>query len=132
MDFVRNYFLQNPYFNRVHSFIWHLRVFECTCIFKKNLYLCKHEISRENANVTKEKSPEVPFHRITSSYSYFEDFEFLHQFIKQEAKHDQEKISAEQVWKVCWQIPTMFCLFTHQANIQICCTVKLILWNVVT
>jgi hypothetical protein len=25
----------------------------------------------------------------------------------------------------------MFCLFTHQAKIQICCTVKLISWNVV-
>ena len=28
----------------------------------------------------------------------------------QEAKHDQEKISTEQKWKVCWQIPAMFCL----------------------
>ena len=25
----------------------------------------------------------------------------------------------------------MFCLFTHQAKIQICCTVKLISWNIV-
>ena len=29
---------------------------------------------------SKDKSPEVPFHRITSSYSYFEEFEFLPQF----------------------------------------------------
>ena len=43
----------------------------------------------------KDKSPEVPFHRITSSYSYFEEFEFFAP-IHQEAKHDQEKISTEQ------------------------------------
>ena len=30
------------------------------------------------------KSPEVPFHRITSSYSYFEEFEFLRQFSKKQ------------------------------------------------
>ena len=30
----------------------------------------------------KDKSPKVPFHRITSSYSYFEEFEFLSQFSK--------------------------------------------------
>ena len=51
--------------------------------------------------------------------------------IQQEAKHDQEKLSAEQKWKSCWQSPAMFCLFTDQAKIQICCTVKLIPWNVV-
>ena len=33
--------------------------------------------------------------------------------------------------EVCWQSPAMFCLVTHQAKIQICCTVKLIPWNVV-
>jgi hypothetical protein len=36
----------------------------------------------------KDKSPEVPFHRITSSYSYFEEFEFLRQFSK---KHNMIK-----------------------------------------
>ena len=83
----------------------------------------------------KDKSPKVPFQRINLSYSYFEEFEFSRQFsrptIQQKAKHDQEKISAEQKLKVCWQSPAMFCLFTHQAKIQICCTVKLIPWNVV-
>ena len=39
--------------------------------------------------------------------------------IQQEAKHDQEKISAEQKWKVCWQSSAMFGLFTHQAKIKI-------------
>ena len=29
---------------------------------------------------SKDKSPEVPFHRITLSYSYFEEFEFFRQF----------------------------------------------------
>ena len=27
-------------------------------------------------------------------------------------------------WKVCWQSPAMFCLFTHQTKTQICCRVK--------
>ena len=78
----------------------------------------------------KGKSHVVPFHGITSSYSYFEEI-WIFAPIQQEAKHDQEKLSAEQKWKVCWQSPAMFWLFTHQAEIQICCTVKLILWNVV-
>ena len=32
----------------------------------------------------KAKSSEVPFYRITSSYSYFEQFEFLRQFSKKQ------------------------------------------------
>jgi hypothetical protein len=32
----------------------------------------------------KDKSPEVPFHRITLSYSYSEEFDFLHQFSKKQ------------------------------------------------
>ena len=32
----------------------------------------------------KDKSPEVPFHRITSSYNYFEEFEFLRTFSKKQ------------------------------------------------
>ena len=43
----------------------------------------------------KGKSPEVPFHGITSQYSYFEVIWILAP-IQQEAKHDQEKLSAEQ------------------------------------
>ena len=43
----------------------------------------------------KDKSPEVPFHGITSPYSYFEVI-WIFAPIQQEAKHDQEKISAEQ------------------------------------
>ena len=39
----------------------------------------------------KDKSLEGPFHRITSLYSYFEEFEFLRQFSKK-----QNMISAEQ------------------------------------
>ena len=84
----------------------------------------------EKVENSKGKSPVVPFHGITSPYSYFEVI-WIFAPIQQEAKHDQEKISAEQKWKVCWQSPAMFCLFTHQAKIQICCTVKLISWNVV-
>ena len=79
----------------------------------------------------KGKSPVVPFHGITSPYSYFEEI-WIFAPIQQEAKHDQEKISAELNWKVCWQSPAMFCLFTHQAKIQICCRVKLIPWNVLS
>ena len=41
------------------------------------------------------KSPEVPFHGITSSYSYFEVI-LIFAPIHQEAKHDQAKLSAEQ------------------------------------
>ena len=77
----------------------------------------------------KDKSPEFPFHGTTSSYSYFEVIWIFVQ-TQQEAKHDHEKLSAEQKLKGCWQSPAMFCLFTHQAKIQICCTVKLIPWNV--
>ena len=63
---------------------------------------------------------------------YFWNYEiWIFALIQQEAKHGQEKISAEQKWKAWWQSPAMFCLFTHQAKIQICCTVKLIPWNVV-
>ena len=40
------------------------------------------------------KSPEVPFHGITSPYSYFEVI-WIFAPIQQEAKHDQEKLSAE-------------------------------------
>ena len=45
--------------------------------------------------VIKDKSPEVLFHGITSPYSYFEVI-WIFVPIQQEAKHDQEKISAEQ------------------------------------
>ena len=45
--------------------------------------------------VSKDISPEVPFHGITSPYSYFEVI-LIFAPIQQEAKHDQEKISAEQ------------------------------------
>ena len=80
--------------------------------------------------IGKGKSPEVPFHGITLPYSYFEVI-WIFAPIQQEAKHDQKKLSAEQKLKVCWQSPAMFCLFTNQAKIQICCTVKLISWNIV-
>ena len=43
----------------------------------------------------KDKSPEVPFHGITSPYSYFEVI-WIFASIQQEAKNDQEKLSAEQ------------------------------------
>ena len=81
-------------------------------------------------NVNKGKSPKFPFLGITSPYSYFQAI-WIFALIQQEAKHDQEKLSAEQKWEVSWQSPAMFCLFRHQAKIQICCTVKLIPWNVV-
>ena len=56
------------------------------------------------------KSHEVPLHGIISPYSYFEVI-WIFAPIQQEAKHDQEKLSAEQKWKVCCQSPAMFCLF---------------------
>jgi hypothetical protein len=34
--------------------------------------------------IDKDKSPEVPFQRITLSYSYFEEFESLRQFSKKQ------------------------------------------------
>ena len=37
-----------------------------------------------NIENSKDKSPEVPFHSITSSYSYLEEFEFLRQFSKEQ------------------------------------------------
>ena len=36
------------------------------------------------STICKDKSPEVLFQRITSSYSYFEDFEFLRQYSKKQ------------------------------------------------
>ena len=45
------------------------------------------------------KSPEVPYHGITSPYSYFEII-WTFSPIQQEAKDGQEKLSAEQSWKV--------------------------------
>ena len=57
--------------------------------FKVCFYLLK------SMKVIKDKSPEVPFHGITSPYSYFEVI-WIFAPIQQEAKHDQEKISAEQ------------------------------------
>ena len=64
----------------------------------------------------KGKSPEVMFHGITSPYSYFEEI-WISAPIQQEAKHE-EKLSAKVNWKVCWQSPAMFCLFTHQAQFK--------------
>ena len=46
------------------------------------------------ANFCKGKSPEVPFHGITLPYSHSEVILILAP-IQQEAKHDQEKLSAE-------------------------------------
>ena len=37
-----------------------------------------------NLMLIKDKSPEVPFHRITLTYSYFEEFEFFRQFSKKQ------------------------------------------------
>ena len=42
----------------------------------------------------KGKSPVVPFHGITSPNSYFEEIGIFAP-IQQEAKHDQEKLSAK-------------------------------------
>ena len=78
----------------------------------------------------KGKSSLVPFHRINSPYSYYFEEIWIIVPIQQEAKHDQEKLSAELNWKFCWQSPAMYCFFTHQAKIQICCRVKLILCHI--
>ena len=45
-------------------------------------------------SIHKGKSPVVPFHGITSPYSYFEEI-LIFAPIQEEAKHDQEKLSAE-------------------------------------
>ena len=44
--------------------------------------------------MVKDKSPVVPFYGITLPYSYFEEI-LIFAPIQQEAKHDQEKLSAE-------------------------------------
>ena len=46
--------------------------------------------------ILKGESPEVPFHGITLSYSYFEVCNLNFLPIQQEAKHDREKLSAER------------------------------------
>ena len=86
----------------------------------------KREILRSQG--IKGKSPEVPFHGITSSYSYFEVIWILRQFSK---KQNMIKKNYQLNWtkKVCWHSPAMFCLFTHQAKIQIYSRVKLIPWK---
>ena len=38
----------------------------------------------QEGNECRGKSPEVPFHKITSPYSYFEQFEFLRKFSKKQ------------------------------------------------
>ena len=110
----------------IHGWYWHYRfaTMGSKPIWSRSWIFIN--ITRQFQNSHKDKCPEVPFHRITLPYSYFEEFELLHQFSKKQ--NNQEKISAEQKWKVCWQTPAMFCLFTHQAKIQIYCTVKLISW----
>ena len=45
--------------------------------------------------ISKGKSPEFPFHGITSPYSYFEVI-WIFAPIQQEAKHDEEKLSVKQ------------------------------------
>ena len=59
---------------------------------------------------------ELTCHVIRVTLRWFKEI-WIFAPIQQEAKHDQEKISAEQKWKVCWQSPAMFCLLTHQAKI---------------
>ena len=54
-----------------------------------------HVLVKISNETFKDKSPEVPFHGITSPYSYIEVI-WIFALIQQEAKHDQEKISAEQ------------------------------------
>jgi hypothetical protein len=56
-------------------------------LHKANLWILLKNRSNEirsNEIRSKDKSPEVPFHKITSSYSYFEEFEFLRQFSKKQ------------------------------------------------
>ena len=74
-------------------------------------------LMNSHSKFDKDKSREVPFHGITSSYSYFEVI-WIFAPIQQEAKHDQEKIWAEQKWKVCWQSPAMFCLLHFKAKFK--------------
>ena len=84
---------------------------------------------KKNHNEKKRKASVNPFHGITCQYRYFAEiwiFAPIQQYLIMFCFG-----SAELNWKVCWQSPAMFCLFTHQAKIQICCTVKLIPWNVV-
>ena len=76
----------------------------------REILFCHRESSQVGRKVCqgKDKSPEVSFHRITLSYSSI--LKYLNFCpIQQEAKQDQEKISAEQKWKNYW--PAMFCFF---------------------
>ena len=57
--------------------------------------LCEEGSFNNYVDIFKGKSPEVPFHGITLPYSYFEVI-WVFVPIQQEAKHDQEKLSAEQ------------------------------------
>ena len=71
---------------------------------------------------------EVPFHRITSSYSYFEEFEFLRKFSKKQ-NMTEKNISWTEIKSLLTKPRNVF---THHAKIQICCTVKLIPWTVIS
>ena len=75
-----------------------------------------------------DKSSEVPFLRITLSYSYFEEFEFLHQFSKKQ-NMIKKKYQLNRNKKFVDKAQQYFAFLTHQAKIQICCTVKLIPWT---
>ena len=78
-----------PYKNKNVTF----RELDFVCLILTSNFLYSKLLLR----FIEDKSPEVPFHRITSSYSYFEEFEFLHQFslMCKKAKH-------------CWALPTNF------------------------
>ena len=52
--------------------------------FQQWLHLYPEILKAKEFQICKGKSPEVPFHRISLSYRYFEEFEFLRQFSKKQ------------------------------------------------
>ena len=98
--------------------LWQHSSTNCNCYIVQHFF---YQMSNDNELITNsilkticcKKLLIFPFHGITSSYSYFEVI-WIFVPIQQEAKHDQEKLSAEQKWKVHWQSSAMFCLFTDQ------------------
>ena len=63
---------------------WHHQFLTIKMYFMNYIMICIMSWTEMNAFKSKDKSPEVPFHRITSSYSYFEEFDFLRQFCKKQ------------------------------------------------
>ena len=80
--------------------LWQHSSTNCNCYIVQHFF---YQMSNDNELITNsilkticcKKLLIFPFHGITSSYSYFEVI-WIFAPIQQEAKHDKEKLSAEQ------------------------------------